>query len=207
MGPKRPRPPSSASISTAPEVAAAEPFKSYVALIEKVESFLGAVRSKYGNFIKCQPGCSRCCLVDISIFQVEAEYLRKEYEQLRPADQNLINKKARHSKSPEGKGENEECVLLIDGKCALYSHRPIICRTHGYPVYKPSIEKDGCQISACELNFAGFDLIGLDPAFVLNLNLLEATLASINHVFMKAQNLNYHGRPRSFMEDIFLSFP
>ena len=42
------------------------------------------------------------------------------------------------------------CPALEDGACQVYSHRPLICRKYGVPLYNP---KKADQIFACELNF------------------------------------------------------
>src|SRR2546425_9308682 len=42
------------------------------------------------------------------------------------------------------------CPALEDGACQIYSHRPLICRKYGIPLYNP---KKPDQLFACELNF------------------------------------------------------
>ena len=42
------------------------------------------------------------------------------------------------------------CPALVEGACALYEHRPLICRKFGMPLHHP--EQPG-RIFACELNF------------------------------------------------------
>jgi Fe-S-cluster containining protein len=78
------------------------------------------------------------------------------------------------------------CVLLEHGRCALYEARPLICRLHGYPLYSTMIERpDGTQRDCCPLNFSAMTLDTLDAQAVFNLDLVNQTLAAINHVFVQ----------------------
>ena len=41
--------------------------------------------------------------------------------------------------------------MLVDGRCAIYDARPLICRSHGLPV---ALEAEGAgELHWCELNF------------------------------------------------------
>lgn len=67
------------------------------------------------------------------------------------------------------------CVFLRDGLCSVYSARPVICRTHGYPVL---IEG---KTDFCPENFNGLKTI--ESEFILDLDNLNRALASINIIF------------------------
>jgi Fe-S-cluster containining protein len=78
------------------------------------------------------------------------------------------------------------CVLLEHGRCVLYAARPLICRLHGYPLYSTMIERpDGGQRDCCPLNFSAMALDTLDARAVFHLDLVNHTLAAINHVFVQ----------------------
>ena len=46
--------------------------------------------------------------------------------------------------TPEG-----ECPMLIGGVCAVYEHRPVICRVWGYPIH------NGNELACCNKTFIG----------------------------------------------------
>jgi hypothetical protein len=70
--------------------------------------------------LKCRLGCSGCCLDDVTVFEVEAEVIRRHHAP-------LLEHGMPH---PIG-----ACAFLDDrGGCRIYEHRPYVCRTQGYPL-------------------------------------------------------------------------
>ncbi|MEZ5398064.1 MAG: hypothetical protein R2729_00260 [Bryobacteraceae bacterium] len=53
-------------------------------------------------------------------------------------------------------GSRLACPALEDGACAIYEHRPLICRKFGIPLWNP--DRPG-RVYACELNFRPGDAI------------------------------------------------
>ncbi|MHC1741658.1 MAG: YkgJ family cysteine cluster protein [Syntrophobacteraceae bacterium] len=70
--------------------------------------------------LRCEMGCSGCCVDGLTVFEVEADNIQNHHEQL------LVN----GSPHPEG-----GCAFLgDDGTCRIYEHRPYVCRTQGLPL-------------------------------------------------------------------------
>ena len=103
-------------------------------------------------------GCEdNCCLTRFYHHTVlEYLYIIKEFHNLDPEKQTEIKAKALEvsQKSFEadrkGKPVRQMCPLNSDGKCILYSSRPMICRLHGIPhqLYKPGqdiVYGPGCE--------------------------------------------------------------
>lgn len=64
----------------------------------------------------------------------------------------------------------------------LYEARPIICRTHGYPLY---FEKDGkTLVDFCPKNFKGVSSFPKESLF--DLEQLNTLLATINKQFIES---------------------
>jgi len=86
---------------------------------------LGAVYAfmdKYNTFVStfavCQKGCAHCCKIDVSISQLEAEYISAT------GGPTLDRGKSRT------KGHDDACPFLAnDGACSIYDRRPFNCRT------------------------------------------------------------------------------
>ena len=158
-------------------------FDKYLELIGKVDAFVERVQAGHPREITCGPGCSECCGNTFSVFAVEAHNLRRGYEELDQADRGKVVENSRRA------AVNASCPLLDDGLCLLYPYRPIICRTHGFPFTSENLKVRGQKvISFCDRNFAGLpDLSVIAPEHLLNLDLLNSTLAAINCLFMREQ--------------------
>ena len=146
--------------------------KSYYDLLNRVDDKNRHVEKKYPGKIACKKGCDSCCKF-LTLFSVEAFSLSKSFIKLPLSTQELIFKKVE-------KNENA-CPLLIKGTCALYSNRPIICRTHGYPIY---LEKGNeIQIDFCPKNFKRITSFPKDV--LLSIERLNSALVAINHHFLE----------------------
>ena len=147
-------------------------FDDYIKLLNKVEAFLKKVRERFPSQIHCQAGCSECCEQEFGIFPIEAYYLCKGWPQ--EIERNV------------GK-----CPLLKENLCLAYAFRPLICRTQGYPLWSKEAQKEGHPlITVCHKNFSKLDLNTIPTEYVLNLDLMNKILASINYLFIKKYKLN-----------------
>lgn len=69
---------------------------------------------------QCRRGCCVCCVDEITVFEVEAENIRRHHADL-----------LEHG-PPHAPGA---CAFLAeDGSCRIYEHRPYVCRTQGLPL-------------------------------------------------------------------------
>jgi Fe-S-cluster containining protein len=93
--------------------------------------------------LNCRRGCSACCVDDITVFEVEAENIRRKYPDLLEND------------LPHEAGK---CAFLNEeGACRIYDARPYVCRTQGLPLrWLEEIEDDIYELrDICPLNDAG----------------------------------------------------
>lgn len=147
--------------------------QNYGTLLARVDAHIKQVETKYSNEIACKKGCDDCCRF-LNLFPVEAFALSAAFCQMDNFSQNLIMKGL--EKGTEG------CPLLIGGQCMLYEARPIICRTHGYPLY---FEKDGeTLVDFCPKNFNG--MTGFPKDSLFDLEQLNTLLATINKQFIES---------------------
>ena len=66
--------------------------------------------------------------------------------------------------------------------CVLYQVRPVICRTHGYPI---TLEKNGqIEIDFCPKNFKG--ITAFQNRDLLSLEQLNKTLMAVNQHFLSS---------------------
>lgn len=124
-------------------------------------------RRRYGRKIRCAAGCTDCCHHLFSITEIEAAEISRAVKRL-PADvrpvviqQAKLYEPARREimlrhgyiqargnlPSPETR---LACPALVEGRCAIYDTRPLICRKYGMPIVDAT--QPG-RTFACELNF------------------------------------------------------
>lgn len=69
--------------------------------------------------LQCGPGCTSCCIDGLTVFEVEADRIRREYPEV------LASR-------PHARGW---CAMLdAEGRCRVYGARPYVCRTQGLPL-------------------------------------------------------------------------
>ena len=141
----------------------------YHELITRIDTHEKRLLQRYGDYIACAPGCDSCCILG-SVCAVEAWVLACAYESIPYEQQSAIKKSVEQD-------TGEDCVFLLDGICAVYGSRPVICRTHGYPILV-----DG-SVDMCPENFRGIDKI--DSEFILDLEQLNTALGVINMRFLE----------------------
>jgi uncharacterized protein len=156
-------------------------FAEYEALNAKVDEFQARVRQRYPAQIECRAGCSECCrkIPRLVLSPVEAFYLREQLRQLPAEEQARLREASRTAMPP--------CPILTDDACRLHRHRPMLCRSYGYPTLSPQLLRIGQPaLNYCYKNFTG--LTGpntLDPDCVMNVDRLTQELWEINGRFVR----------------------
>jgi len=147
--------------------------QNYHNLVGKIDSLCSGVMNQCADSISCRKGCDSCCR-HFSIFWVEAVNLASFVA-------TLPRKQAVYLRSKAGTlADQDVCPLLLDGACAVYAARPIICRTHGLPILTRS---ETTQIvDFCPRNFTQVDTI--PGHLVIDLDTLNNTLVAINALFV-----------------------
>ncbi|MCU0844217.1 MAG: YkgJ family cysteine cluster protein [Spirochaetes bacterium] len=161
----------------------------YNALVRRVDAFCADVLREYGSSIACAPGCDSCCILE-TVNAVEAGVLLGYAVLLEPARRNAIMLRA-----AEPACDGKPCVLLQNGLCAVYEARPLICRTHGLPVYL-----DGA-VDFCPKNFTGIRRI--ESPFILGLENLNTMLGAINLEFQREHPAPFFQKERFDLRELF----
>ncbi len=143
------------------------PYDDYLRVAAEWEAEFARNKRQYGEKIHCRKGCCDCCSQMFQITEVEAAYISRAVKELPPGQQERMKERARRYLPQREKllaeksvpdawgslpppGLRLPCPALEDGACQIYSHRPLICRKYGIPLYNPQ-KPD--QLFACELNF------------------------------------------------------
>ncbi len=151
----------------------ADGLKNYRQLLTKVDELCGRIEQAFRPHLACRRGCDGCCR-HLSLFRVEGAALTLALAELPEPAAEAIRERARRATS------DGPCPLLKDAECLLYHARPIICRTHGLPLLG---WRDGERfVDYCPKNFQG--VRSLPAAAVIDLEKLNVTLSTINHLFV-----------------------
>jgi len=89
-------------------------------LHSRVDRWMEAIVERHRGHLRCDVGCSDCCVDGLTVFEVEAERIRQHGGDI------LLRER------PHRRGA---CAFLgTDGSCRVYEHRPYVCRTQGAPL-------------------------------------------------------------------------
>ena len=139
------------------------------ALHREIDEAAARVAAHHGARLRCERGCSACCVDEQEVFEIEAERIRREHGE-------LLREGEPH---PEG-----ACAFLDDeGACRVYESRPYRCRTQGLPLrwFDEGPEGEPVELrDVCELNEEGGPPIEeLDPEACWPLGPFEGRLAEL----------------------------
>jgi uncharacterized protein len=151
----------------------------YLKVREKIDANCSQLWKLHKNNMVCSVGCSSCCqafkILPVEFFAIE-ELLKNESVKINR------NYKA------------DECKFLIDNCCSIYQHRPIICRTHGFPLVRVNDMDDTFEISFCHLNFKSVKLDAFKKTNVFYEEKYNIKLFKLNQKFLSKwpskENLN-----------------
>jgi Fe-S-cluster containining protein len=86
--------------------------------------------NSFKDLLQCgKQECSFCCHAEIFLGQEEVNYIKANatYE----IDQERLAKQRTATKYSDLSFADRACIMLKNGKCQVYAHRPTLCRNHG----------------------------------------------------------------------------
>jgi Fe-S-cluster containining protein len=148
-------------------------------LIQIVTAAMADATLRSGDWLKCRPGCSQCCVGVFPIRWQDADRLRAGFLSLEESDpEHAAQVRARVGQALERLdpwfpgdiatgilGESYEEAILFEefandepcpaldldhGTCDLYEARPVLCRTFG-----PPMRTEEGNLATCELCYIG----------------------------------------------------
>lgn len=145
----------------------------YRKFVARVDALCNGIKGALHEHIACADGCSACC-ASITLFPVEAAALNAALELLPVEEADAIRL---HVREHAG---GERCPLLRKSRCLLYAARPVICRTHGFPILYT--QNDERRVDCCPLNLERCE--SLPGSAVIELDRLNTILVAINSLFI-----------------------
>ena len=94
--------------------------KSLKEVYSELDGKTSSLELLHKNLLHCKCKCTDCCVDDLTVFEIEAEYIQQNHGA-------LLNFESPHSSGA--------CAFLDEkGACRIYSIRPYVCRTQGLPL-------------------------------------------------------------------------
>jgi uncharacterized protein len=144
-----------------------DPLDELARLHQVVDLLAAKLTDRHAARLQCKKGCAACCVDALSVFDVEAERIRRAHPELLAAG------------TPHAPGA---CAFLDEeGSCRVYAVRPYVCRTQGLPLrWIELIEGQQAELrDICPLNVEGEPLEDLDPADCWTIGAVESRLAQL----------------------------
>ena len=134
----------------------------------EVDVSAARLAARHRERLQCRRGCAACCVDDLTVFEIEAERIRRNHP-------GLLRDGAPHTPGA--------CAFLDgEGACRIYADRPYVCRTQGLPLRwfeelhdAPVVERR----DICPLNDTGTPLGELPDADCWLLGPAEAKLEKL----------------------------
>ena len=145
-------------------------FKKYLDHRTNVDKRCYELWEEHKSHMQCKAGCSSCCQ-SFKVLPVEFEYIKSAL------------KSAHFKVNPEVK--KGECKFLVDDKCSIYEHRPVICRSHGFPLVRLNEELEEYEVSYCHLNFKTYPINSFTGDNVFFEDKFNSQLYQINSDFIQ----------------------
>ncbi len=154
--------------------------ENYPTLIAELDQAITQAASHHAERLQCQPGCSECCK-PFSVLAVEAAHMQTALSRL---DQVTLTR----LQDSTNRG-TEQCPFLTDNLCAIYHHRPLICRSQGLAIAYIDHEHEAIEVSACPLNFPVEEEYPFTEQDLLFMDSFNERLATINQEFCTKKGL------------------
>lgn len=161
-----------------------EAFLHYKKLLIDIEILTESLHKRFSKQITCHLGCTSCCYQQLSLSLVEADFISKAVKELPLETQKKIFFAAKAIKSQTN--ATEACPMLDGPACTIYEFRPVICRTHGFPITFKDDESEEILLDVCPLNFSQEgDSVELNLIDTIDIDRLNLRLAAINYAYCR----------------------
>jgi|GEM_PF-738471 len=181
-------------MSDADAISVPKVFERYGEYVSRLDDFCRALRETYWEAIRCRPGCVACCSEELTVFPVEAAWIRRRIQAMPAARRGGVEK---HLEAYRSSDRRQPCSFLARGRCLVYAARPLLCRTEGFALARRAEAEGKWLVSACPRNFEGMDLADRMPQTdLINLDSLNQSLAVLNHAYVKVSGWKGEERVR-----------
>ncbi|HAM97907.1 MAG TPA: hypothetical protein DCQ26_04790 [Marinilabiliales bacterium] len=150
-------------------------FEKYRALRNEIDDTCDRLSKMHVGKMQCRQGCDSCC-EKFSVFPLEFEAIKEVIQ----SDGTFQVPQQRNFEK-----FRKSCLFLKDGSCSMYEHRPIICRTQGFPLLYQSGDGTAYELSVCRLNFKEINVDTFHDGNALFMPPFNSRLYLLNQEFVK----------------------
>lgn len=160
-----------------------EAFVHYQKLLDDIEILTKTLHNRFTKQITCHLGCTACCYQQLTLSQVEVGFISVAIKKLPLEKQKKIKLAAQAIL--ENTAQTDACAMLDGLGCSIYEFRPVICRTHGFPISFQDEETKESVLDVCPLNFADEENLELNLTDTIDIDRLNLRLAAINYAYCR----------------------
>ncbi len=169
-------------------------YNEYQQWIQQVDDQILELENCHSAYLKCKSGCAGCCQVDRTVNSIEAHIL---YRTILHLDSKNLKQLKKNLK------KKNHCPMLNKKTCAIYKHRPILCRTHGLPLFY--VQDDDNTITFCQKNFKKLpENFNFTSDTLLNMETLNSKLREFDKNWVENVNRETWTADRIPIRDILL---
>ncbi len=96
--------------------------------LARLRFLAGQLSAGFSKNSACAKGCSHCCNIGVAVPKSEARLIARATGK-RLSTPTKIHRAGTASKDARDDYFEVPCSMLKDGKCSIYEHRPLVCRT------------------------------------------------------------------------------
>lgn len=141
----------------------------YFQLINEIEHITEKLSNIHSQHIKCCKTCSSCC----------------EKFMVLPVEKYIIENQISKANFEIADSNSTSCKYLINNICSIYNFRPVMCRTHGFPLLYFNSDMQTYEFSSCDMNFIDFELENLTEDICILMDEINTRLYSLNQKFIE----------------------
>lgn len=146
----------------------------YRRLLFKATEKFDEIHARQKSRMACGSGCSDCCVAGLTVSNVELANVREFV-----AGANGLADELTSLERLDPHAGRKCALLTVQNTCSIYEARPLVCRTHGAPLFFK--DGDASATDACPKNFDDEAGLGsLSSNDFINLDLLNNLLATVN---------------------------
>ncbi len=149
-----------------------DPLRNLSVLRYKLDTRSAEITLRRAAHFACRIGCDGCCQTERTVSDIEYAALEQAVADLPETSRLRLREQIQRRETDDG-----PCGLLMDGRCAVYEERPLICRSHGLPMVMEQ------QLSVCPLNFTEMDIADLPNEDLISVDTLTAILVAVNALY------------------------
>lgn len=159
-------------------------FLHYQKLLSDIEIITKDLKERFSQQITCHLGCIGCCQQQLTLSLIEVDFISLAIKNLPTNQQQKILLAAQAIKNKTN--QTNACPLLDNISCSVYESRPVICRTHGFPITFKDEESEELFLDVCPLNFSeDGESVELNLTDTIDIDRLNLRLAAINYTYSR----------------------